>query len=220
MPWLPGSSAVARDVPLQRSGMVSGRVVVAAGAACAMGVLTTSGTATAQDASPSTMAESISGATANPERYLYMNGVCPTCAATDQSNNTRPQNLNPEGVNYSDCAQDLRLDFSLALSNFVGSDEARVEAWAGTVDCTQDENRTTAYGVPHPCWQVAAFTNIIEASSETLHVSVYARDVLRYSAPPATSGPQPYEPAYNASSAGANACLVQTTDAPVPIGIY
>ena len=49
--------------------------------------------------------ESISAAVANPERYLYENGVCPTCAATDVTSSPRPQDMNPEGVSYTDCEQ-------------------------------------------------------------------------------------------------------------------
>jgi hypothetical protein len=63
-----------------------------------------------------TGSESISAGVANPERFLYQNGVCNGCAATDVTNSPRPQNLNPEGVNFTDCEQDLRMDFTPTAS--------------------------------------------------------------------------------------------------------
>src|SRR3984957_12675982 len=71
--------------------------------------------------------ESISAGVANPERYLYQNGICNGCAATDVTNTPRPQNLNPERVNFTDCEQNLRMDFTLILSGFAGGDSANVE---------------------------------------------------------------------------------------------
>jgi hypothetical protein len=169
-----------------------------------------------------TGSESISAGVANPERFLYENGVCANCTATDVTNSPRPQNLNPEGINFTDCEQNLRMDFTLVLTGFNAGDYASVQTWAGTVDCTQDTNRETTTGTVHACWQVAGFTQAITAtSSQTITVSVYARDVLRYSAPPAqVTASQPYDTTYNYGPTGENACHVQQTDAPVPINIY
>jgi len=166
--------------------------------------------------------ENISAAVANPERYLYENGVCPTCAATDVTDSPRPQNLNPSGVNFTDCEQNLRLDFPLVLSGFAAGDSASVQAWAGTVDCTQNGNRISTAGVEHPCWQVAGFYGpVVAMAGQSITMSVYARDVLRYEAPPSGTGvTQVYEPTFNSSSQGASACHVQPTDAAVPLNIY
>jgi hypothetical protein len=50
---------------------------------------------------------------------------------------------------------------------------------------------------------------------------VYARDVLRYSQPPtSTDLSQPYDPDFSSSKAGPSACLVQPTDAAVPVSIF
>jgi len=166
--------------------------------------------------------ESINSGVANPNRLLYENGVCQSCTATDVTNTPRPQNLNPEGVNFTDCMQNLRMDFTLILSGFTGTDEASVQVWAGVEDCTQDNNRVTTAGTLHACWQVGkTYGPVLATTSQTIGVSVYARDVLRYSAPPAVStAEQPWDPTFNYSSQGESACRVQTTDAAVPISIY
>ncbi|HEX8792267.1 MAG TPA: hypothetical protein VF765_15035, partial [Polyangiaceae bacterium] len=57
--------------------------------------------------------ESINAPIPNPNRFLFQNGQY-----VDVTNNPRPQNLNPTGVNFSDCEQDLRLDFPLVISGF------------------------------------------------------------------------------------------------------
>ena len=190
---------------------------------CLVATLLTSVGAAAQDASSSTSGnESINAAVADPERYLYENGVCPKCAATDVTNTPRAENLNPEGINYSDCEQNLRLDFSLLVSGFSATDDAAIQTWAGTVDCTQPTNRVSGGGTLHACWQVAPFTQAITATaSKTVHISVYARDVLRYEQPPTTAdGSQPYDPSFASSQAGESACYVQPSDAAVPLSIY
>ena len=166
--------------------------------------------------------ESVSAANTNPERFLYENGVCATCAATDVTRSPRPQNLNPLGINFTDCEQNLRMDFTLVVSGFSPGDDADLQAWAGSVDCTQDTNRSTTGGGLHPCWQVSQFTPPIAVQGpQTLTVSVYARDLLRYSGVSAPATPtQSYDPGFNASAEGESACHVQVTDAVVPLTIY
>src|ERR1700722_18745268 len=109
-------------------------------------------TARAQDASTPTDAENVTTVQV-PTRVLTINGV-----QTSDPGNLRPSGLNPTGVSYSDCEEDLELDFSMLISGFAAIDNAHIEMWAGTVDCTQDGNRTTT-GVAHPCWKVAANTS-------------------------------------------------------------
>ena len=167
--------------------------------------------------------ESISAGIANPSRFLYKSGVCNGCAATDVTNTPRPQNLNPEGVNFTDCEQDLRMDFTLILSGFSGCDEATVQAWAGTVDCTQDTNRVSTAGTLHACWQLAGvYGPVLATTSQTINISIFARDVLRYSAQPigGTVVNQTWDPTFHYGSNGESACKVQASDAAVPISIY
>jgi len=170
-----------------------------------------------------TGSESISAGVANPSRFLYQNGVCNGCAATDVTNTPRPQNLNPEGVNFTDCEQDLRMDFTLILSGFAGGDSASVQIWAGTEDCTQDTNRVSTAGTLHACWQVAGFYGpVLATTSQTIQVSVFARDVLRYSAQPIGGSPvnQMWDSTFHYGSNGESACHLQASDAAVPISIY
>jgi hypothetical protein len=167
-------------------------------------------------------AENINAATANPERYLYQSGVCKNCVATDVTENPRAQNLNPEGVNFADCTDNLRMDFSLTLSGFTAEDDVHVEAWAGTIDCTQPTNRVLNAGVAHPCWQVGAPSSAMTVTaSMTITWPVYARDVLRYENPPADpTALQSYDPTYNYGANGSQACIAQTSDAAVPLSIF
>jgi hypothetical protein len=198
--------------------------------ACLVATLFAPAIARAQTASSSgsssggtTGSESIAASVANPERWLYQNGISSSASATDVTNTPRPQNLNPEGVNFTDCEQNLRMDFTLLLTGFSAGDDANVETWAGTVDCTQDTNRVSTAGVLHACWQVAGFTPAITAtSSQTINISVYARDVLRFSAQPldSTNLNQAWDPTFNYSSAGESACHVQVSDAAIPLNIY
>lgn len=163
-----------------------------------------------------TATESVSAAVSNPGRFLYVNG-----AAHDVTSSPRPQNMNPEGVSFSDCEQNLRMDFSLIVSGFTASDQASLQTWAGTVDCTQDANRVTTAGTVHACWQVAPVEGpLLAATSTTFTVSVFARDVLRYEAVPSAATAQAYDPTFAKSSEGEIACHVQPSDAAVPIGLY
>jgi hypothetical protein len=166
--------------------------------------------------------ENISSATANPERFLYADGTGPNATATDVTKTPRPPNLDPEGVNFTDCEDDLRLDFTLLLSGFGAADEASVQVWAGTVDCTSDLNRSSANGSAHACWQVAgSYGPVFATSTLTTTISVFARDVLRYEPTPAAgSSAQPFDPSFHSSSQGESACHVQPTDAAVPITFY
>jgi len=187
----------------------------------AAAILLAAAPALAQDAS-SGGTENINGASANPERFLYENGVCQTCVATDVTNNPRAQNLNPEGINYADCEDNLRMDFSLSLSGFVASDDAAIQVWAGTIDCTQPINRAVGGGATHPCWQVGIPIGALTATSTSIAKSIYARDVLRYEQPPADpTVSQAYDPSFNYSKVGEQiACHVQLSDAAVPLGIF
>jgi len=158
--------------------------------------------------------ESVSLDASNPERFLFQNG-----SYRDVTKDPRPQNLNPTGVNFGDCEQDLRLDFTVTVSGFEASD-AHLEVWAGVIDCTQDANRNTVNtGEAHPCWQVASNTKPMVGTAQTLTVSVYTRDVLRYEQPPNGGAAQPYDPGFHDGAEGESACHVQTSDAAVPLNV-
>ena len=164
-----------------------------------------------------TSGESVSSPILNPYRFLVQNGQY-----VDVTNNPRPQNLNPTGCNFADCEQDLELQFPITYSGFAQGDAAHIEVWAGTVDCTQDANRNQiSTSTAHPCWEVAPRTGPIYATvAATKTFTVFARDVLRFEAPPVAGIAQSYDPSFHSSAQGESACHVQTSDAAVPISIY
>jgi hypothetical protein len=170
-------------------------------------------TASSSSGSTGTGTENINSPIPNPNRFLLQNGQY-----VDVTNNPRPQNLNPTGCNFLDCEQDLQLQFPITYSGFGQGDQQHIEVWAGTVDCTQDNNRTGT-GVPHLCWKVNQGTGPLYATSAvTATFTVFARDVLRYEQPGNTM--ETWDPNFHSSSQGETACHVQTSDAMVPITIY
>jgi hypothetical protein len=82
-----------------------------------------------------------------PERYV--NGA-------DVGESTRPQNLNPLGINYSDCIQDMVLVYSVTLSGFGAANDDNMQVWAtNTGDCTVDTTRGIGVSSEAPtCWLV------------------------------------------------------------------
>jgi hypothetical protein len=66
---------------------------------------------------------------------------------------TRPPNLNPLGVSFSDCAEDLILRFHVTVSNFDGSESLQV--WATrSGDCSNDMARGVNGAAAATCWLV------------------------------------------------------------------
>jgi hypothetical protein len=172
------------------------------------------GTGSSSGGSTGGGSESINSPVPNPTRYLFQGGQY-----VDTTNNPRPQNLNPTGVNFTDCEQDLRLNFELNISGFSGS---HIEVWAGTIDCTQDTNRNQiSTATAHPCWEVAGRSGPLNAvTTAPMPYTVYARDVLRFTPAPQANTSQQYDGTFHNSPNGATACTVQTSDAAVPINIY
>lgn len=187
--------------------------------------LVSSGTALGQTTSSSSSGgttsnsgtENINSPLPNPARYLLQNGQY-----VNMTDNPRPQNLNPTGVNWLDCEGDLRLDFSLVISGFASTDAAHIETWAGYVDCTQQVNRTGTTGTSQPCWKVAGDTNTIFATSTDAlpAISVYARDVLRYSQPQSVAHTTYDGTWHSTAAAEQTACYIQTSDAALHPTIY
>jgi len=135
----------------------------------------------------------------------YVNGV-------DLHTSTRPVNLTPLGINYSDCTSDMILSFNVYLSGFDGNENLQV--WASqTSDCTAITDRGGTGAVAATCWPVAPqywLTGpIISGQSVTIQVRV--QDLV---------GPQnapPFPSKYVAH--GADACNAQPTFAAVPMTI-
>lgn len=193
-------------------------IVVAPGVARAQFPPSSSGVSSSGGMPGTSGTENVSSALPNPNRALLQNGQY-----VDVTNNPRPLNLNPTGVSFSDCEQDLKLTFPVVLSGFTGG--SGFEVWAGPsrADCTQAGAR--GIGDMPTCWRLGPpATSIVAAASTTVSVDVYARDVLRYEGgvPPLA----PYDPAFHGSPQGESACHVQPTDEQVrfvidflPVGV-
>jgi hypothetical protein len=188
-------------------------VAVAFVAAAAVVPLEAWAQTTSSSSSGSSTSEGITAGIPNPYRFI---------GSTNVTSSSRPINLNPTGANFSDCEQNLMLQFPIVASGFTGGDH--IEVWAGTVDCRQDVSRTglTSSG-SQLCWQVAASTGSINNTLIT-SFNVYVRDVLRFeNASTITtnvSDRQIYNPNWAGSDQGETACHVQSADAAVPIDIY
>jgi hypothetical protein len=94
----------------------------------------------------------------------------------------RPQNLNPNDVNYQDCAADINLEFTLLVGGLPCTDTIWV--WAGTTDCTQVSARERNSGSTQ-CWPVAQIGAF--AMSQTSTANIRARDIVAHLSDSATS---------------------------------
>ena len=102
------------------------------------------------------------------------------------------------------------------LSGFTGG--SGFEVWAGTTDCAEAAARGS--GQVPTCWRLGPpAANVTAATSTTVSVDVFARDVLRYEGGPASNA-LAYDPAFHDGARGESACHVQPTDVPVPFVIY
>ena len=124
---------------------------------------------------------------------------------------TRPANVNPYGVNASDCQSDMTLQFSVELAGFAG--ETNLEVWASTTgDCTAATDR--GIGAAHAlCWHLNDdITDPIINTPAAYTFKVRVQDLI---------GPQsetlPVAGTYTAQ--GADACTHQPTPAAVPINV-
>jgi hypothetical protein len=99
---------------------------------------------------------------------------------------TRDANLQPTWINYSDCAADIHLQFTLAVSGLPCSDT--IQAWVGPTDCTQLTARQTTSGSPR-CWPVSP----PQAVAQSFSVDVRAEDIVAFISseePPVLYSPQ------------------------------
>ncbi|HEY5241207.1 MAG TPA: hypothetical protein VIJ22_07075, partial [Polyangiaceae bacterium] len=139
-----------------------------------------------------------------PNRFV--NGV-------NEGAGTRPMDLNPLGVSYQDCIDDMTLQFSVTLSGFNGSDN--VEVWAGTSsDCTAHGDRGIGSSEA-ACWGVAAgVTNPIISTPQTFSFNVRVQDLVGWQQAPPSPAQAAHPPAM-----GMAACSAQPTFAAVALNI-
>lgn len=82
---------------------------------------------------------------------------------------TRPAGLNPDGINYDDCINDMALEYSVYLSGFSGQS---LQVWVSTSgDCFTDSSR--GLNQLASCWLVASqVINQTQASAYNFFVRV------------------------------------------------
>jgi hypothetical protein len=140
----------------------------------------------------------------NPNRFV--NGK-------NLGQSTRAQNLTPTGISFSDCASDMVLQFPVIISGFNG--DSLLEVWAGTSDCSQDQNRGLAGELaPIGCWQVTQPIGGLVANGVSTgeNIPVRVQDIVSHiSTTPTTA-------AYVQN--GISACSAQTVDTATTVGIY
>ncbi len=126
---------------------------------------------------------------------------------------TRPQNLNPLGVSYSDCTSDMTLRFHVVVQGFDGSENMQV--WAtksGDCSATTERGINTAAA---SCWLVnGGFTAQPYSSLTGLEFDVRVQDLV---------GPENLELAPNTGYVryGASVCdTAQTSFVAVPLDIF
>lgn len=147
--------------------------------------------------------------TTPPAAIIATEQVNPNRLIGGQMATQRPQNLNPLGINYQDCVSDMVLQFNLLGTNFNGSE--RVEAWAGTQECTSDMAR--GFGSPPVCWQVAGEQTGFLGSGFPIPVTIRVQDIVGHQGP---TPPNP--PAY--VPVGSSGCLAQTVDTAQDITVF
>ena len=159
----------------------------------------------------------ISASLPNPYRALFQSG-----SFVDVTNSPRAQNLNPTGANYSDCEQDLQLNFPLVVTSpFVGGMSPR--SVGGTGGLLGGHGARGVGQVP-TCWRVGPAGHQGYSTSPTsFPTDVFVRDVLRYeNSALSASGVPPFDATFSnpTNPAGEAACHVQSSDASVTLNIW
>jgi hypothetical protein len=170
----------------------------AAAFAFAAFTLAASGRASAQTISPSPQ---------QPYANRFVNGK-------NLGQSTRNMNLNPLGINYSDCIEDMVFQFSVVLTGFAGADNMQI--WATNQgDCTADTTRglggTTAQQAT--CWLVSTGLSAPTANGIGYSFNVPVRALV---------GPQNAIPPAGTlvGDEGPDACTHQPSFAPVTITVW
>lgn len=159
--------------------------------------------ATRAHAQTSTATVSASGQP-NPERFV---------GGVDKGTSTRPQNLTPLGINYSDCIQDMVLRFTVVVNGFDGSENLQV--WASkSGDCTAATSRGVggSGSVVPTCWLLdQGFTALRYAAPTSLQFNVRVQDLVGLQNAP------PYPANYVRQ--GPDACTAQSTFVAIPMTV-
>jgi hypothetical protein len=127
---------------------------------------------------------------------------------------TRPQNLNPLGISYTDCTSDMTLQFSVTVTGFMGSDS--LEVWASlTSDCTAPTDRGIG-ATAAVCWGTRS-GNIVGLNAltpTTYSFNVRVQDLVGWQ-----NGPPAPPTNVTPPAKGIEACSAQATFAAVPMNV-
>jgi hypothetical protein len=162
-------------------------------------ILLASGAARAQSIEPA--------AQIFPERFV--NGK-------DVGESTRPVNLNPHGINFADCMQDMVFQYSVTLSNFPGANGDTMQVWAtNTGDCTVDSARGIGVAPEAAtCWLVNGLTQPDLLGPATLQFRIPVRALV---GPQANTIPKA---GTLVGDQGPFACQTQPSFTAVPITVW
>jgi hypothetical protein len=130
---------------------------------------------------------------------------------------TRAQNLNPLGISYQDCLDDMTLSFSVTLTGFTASAPMSLEVWASlTVDCTANTDRGIG-ATAAVCWGTGSgntLAGVVNATPQTYTFNMRVQDLVGWQqGPPAPPG-NIHPPAK-----GQEACTAQASFSAVPMNI-
>ncbi len=168
------------------------------GLACAVATLLEARRVPAQVTSGPTV-----NATLDPYPHRIVNGA-------DLGETTRPMNLTPLGISYSDCAADMTLNFNVSVAGFDGTENLQI--WASrSSDCTAAADRGIGGATVPLCWLLGQDI-FVSTTASTRPYSVRVQDAV---------GPQNNPPAAGSGyqRQGPEACHAQSTYTPVPINI-
>jgi hypothetical protein len=138
-----------------------------------------------------------------PNRFVNNVGFGPS---------TRSTNLNPLGINYSDCVQDMILRFDVVVSGFDGSESLQV--WATkSGDCLTTGERGIGSAAA-TCWLVdQGFSGLVIGTSTMKTFDIRVQDIVGLENSPLPAGA-------NYIRQGASACTAQTSFVGVPMDLF
>jgi hypothetical protein len=142
-----------------------------------------------------------------PERFVNKN---------DLGQGTRPSNLNPTGINYADCMEDMVFAYTVSLSGFSSTNSDNMQVWASFgQDCSLDANRGLPDSSAATCWLVdEGLTQQNVEATRTYQSKIPVRALVGVS--------QNNIPKAGTlvTDQGPAACSVQTSFAAVPITVW
>ncbi len=141
-----------------------------------------------------------------PVRIVNGQPVMVQCTTSSTGVCIRPENLNPQGISYSDCVEDMSLQFSVTLSGFSGQ---AMQIWASkSSDCTAPADRGIGPD-GNPCWNLGQGVVGQPSIDQPLQFTIRVQDIVGLQNASA--------PVVSYQRQGVSACSQQPTFSAVPI---